>query len=77
MKKKFLLLFLSCLFVLSLGVFSSCNKNGKDSGDTGVTEYNPESVSSQVVLSSRTDGVKYAEDALGAKAFCTDLKARI
>ncbi len=74
MKKKFLLLLLSCVFVFASCIFASCKKNNKDSGDTNVGEYNPESVSSEVVVSTRTDGVKYAEDALGGESFLYRLK---
>lgn len=67
MKKKILLLILSIALIgTQLFTNSGCG------GDNG--NYNPEKVSSEVVASTRSDGVKHVQDTLGGESYLYRLK---
>ena len=68
MRKKFFLL-AACL--LSAALLGGC----ADIGDGGGDSYDPKEVDDTVIESTRTDGVKYAEDALGGESFLYRVKA--
>ena len=69
MKKKVLISALILVLAISAIVVVVCCKKTTYSGNTDNGNYIPEEVESTLVETTRTDGVKYAEDALSGESF--------